>query len=89
LRNPIYVGRIAHRGATYAGQHPPIVPQELWDRVQAMLTDSRQRQARANRSAEPSALSGLLYDDRGNRMSPSHVRKADGRRYRGTVRISV
>jgi site-specific DNA recombinase len=82
LRNPIYVGRIAHRGATYTGQHPPIVPQRLWDRVQAMLTDGRQGQARANGSSEPSALSGLLYDDRGNRMSPSHVRKADGRRYR-------
>ncbi len=82
LRNPIYVGRIAHRGATYTGRHPSIVPQELWDRVQAMLTDSRQGQARASGSSEPSALSGLLYDDRGNRMSPSHVRKADGRRYR-------
>ena len=82
LRNPIYVGRIAHRGATYAGQHSPIVPQDLWDRVQAMLTDSRQGQVRANGSAEPSALSGLLYDGRGNRMSPSHVRKVDGRRYR-------
>ena len=82
LRNPIYVGRIAHRGATYTGLHPPIVPQDLWDRVQAMLTDSRQGQARANGSSEPSALSGLLYDDRGNRMSPSHVRKVDGRRYR-------
>jgi len=47
-----------------------------------MLTNGRQGQARANGSAEPSALSGLLYDDRGNRMSPSHVRKATGRRYR-------
>ena len=81
LRNPIYVGRIAHRETTYAGQHPPIVPQDLWDRVQAMLTDGRQGKARANGSAELSALSGLLYDDHGNRMSPSHVRKAD-RRYR-------
>jgi DNA invertase Pin-like site-specific DNA recombinase len=82
LRNPIYVGRIAHRGNSYAGQHQPIVPQELWDQVQAMLTSARQGQARANGSTEPSALSGLLYDDHGNRMSPSHVRKADGRRYR-------
>jgi site-specific DNA recombinase len=82
LRNPIYVGRIAHRGATYTGRHPPIVPQDLWDRVQGMLTGSRQGQVRADGSSEPSALSGLLYDDRGNRMSPSHVRKGDGRRYR-------
>jgi DNA invertase Pin-like site-specific DNA recombinase len=82
LRNPIYVGRIAHRGATYTGRHQPTVPQDLWDRVQAMLTDGRQGQARTNGSAGASALLGLLYDDRGNRMSPSHVRKADGRRYR-------
>jgi site-specific DNA recombinase len=82
LRNPLYVGRISHRGATYAGLHPSIVPQDLWDTVQAMLTGSRQGQGRTNGSSEPSALSGLLYDDRGNRMSPSHVRKGDGRRYR-------
>ena len=42
LRNTIYVGRIAHRGASYAGQHPGIVPQDLWDRVQALLTENRQ-----------------------------------------------
>jgi site-specific DNA recombinase len=82
LRNPIYVGRIAHHGATYAGQHPPIVPLDLWDKVQTMLTDHRQGQVRGSRSSKPSALSGVLCDDRGNIMSPSHVRKADGRRYR-------
>jgi site-specific DNA recombinase len=37
LRNPLYVGRISHRGATYTGLHPSIVPQDLWDTVQAMV----------------------------------------------------
>jgi hypothetical protein len=29
-----------------------------------------------------SPLAGLLYDDRGNLMSPSHTKKSNGRRYR-------
>jgi hypothetical protein len=38
LRNPIYIGRITHRDTSYAGQHSGIVPRDLWDRVQALLT---------------------------------------------------
>ena len=89
LRNPIYVGRIAHRGASYAGQHPGIVPQDLWDRVQALLTENRQGGSRMAGSSEPCLLSGLLFDDRGNVMSPSHARKANGRRYRYYVSQAV
>ncbi|MEA2817697.1 MAG: site-specific recombinase [Rhodospirillaceae bacterium] len=88
LRNAIYVGRIAHRGASYAGQHSGIVPQDLWDRAQALLTENRQG-ARAARSSDPCMLSGLLFDDRGNVMSPSHARKANGRRYRYYVSQAV
>jgi DNA invertase Pin-like site-specific DNA recombinase len=82
LRNPLYVGRIAHRGATYEGQHPAIVPQALWDQVQAMLTGNRRSGHRTAGATEPSLLAGFLYDDRGHLMSPSHSRKATGRRYR-------
>jgi site-specific DNA recombinase len=89
LRNTIYVGRIAHCGASYAGQHPGIVPQDLWDRVQALLTENRQGGSRAATSSEPCLLSGLLFDDRGNVMSPSHARKANGRRYRYYVSQAV
>jgi site-specific DNA recombinase len=89
LRNPIYIGRIAHRGASYAGQHPGIVPQDLWDRAQALLTENRQGSSRTAGSSEPCLLSGLLFDDRGNVMSPSHARKANGRRYRYYVSQAV
>jgi DNA invertase Pin-like site-specific DNA recombinase len=82
LRNPLYVGRIAHRGATYDGQHPAIVPQEVWDQVQAMLTRNRQGKHRIASATEPCLLAGHLYDDRGHLMSPSHSRKATGQRYR-------
>jgi site-specific DNA recombinase len=73
LRNTIYVGRIAHRGASYAGQHAGIVPQDLWDRVQALLTENRQGGSRTAGPSEPCLLSGYLFDDRGNVMSPSHA----------------
>ena len=39
LSNPIYVGRIAHKGQVYEGHHPPIVTLDLWDGVQQSLRD--------------------------------------------------
>ena len=39
LSNPIYLGRIAHKGQVHEGQHPPIVDQDLWDRVQQSLRE--------------------------------------------------
>jgi site-specific DNA recombinase len=82
LRNALYAGRIAHRGATYDGQHPAILPQELWDQVQVMLTQNRQGNHRTASAAAPCLLAGHLFDDRGQIMSQSHSRKMTGRRYR-------
>ena len=89
LRNPIYVGRIGHRGASYAGQHNAIIPQDLWDQAQALLAAHRQSSARPVRSLEAILLSGLLFDDSGNLMSPTHAQKANGRRYRYYVSQAV
>lgn len=89
LRNPIYAGRITHRGISYPGQHSAILSQDLWERVQAMLAENRQGFSRSARSSEPCSLAGLLFDDRGNLMSPSHARKANGRRYRYYVSQAV
>jgi site-specific DNA recombinase len=76
LSNPLYVGRIAHKGQVHEGQHPPIVIQDLWDRVQQNLRDhlgpSRTRRTRQSSDA---LLGGKLFDDRGNRMSPTWARK--------------
>jgi len=70
LRNSLYVGRIAHLGASHPGQHNAIVDQEAWDRVQSTLTENRQGGSRAATSSERCLLAGLLFDDRGNLMSP-------------------
>src|ERR1700678_1010843 len=80
LSNPIYVGRIAHKGQVHEGQHPPIVIQDLWDRVQQNLSDHRGA-ARTKRTRQPSdaLLIGNVYDAGGNRMSPTWARKGSKR----------
>ena len=76
LSNPIYVGRIAHKGLAHEGQHRPIVPQELWDQVQQCLSDRQGiLMTKRTRQASEALFAGKLFDDRGNRMSPSWARK--------------
>lgn len=81
LSNPVYIGKIAHKRQIYDGRHEPIVDRPLWDDVQRQLSANRQvRKVRAS-AASPSLLAGLIYDDRGHAMSPSHAKKGS-RRYR-------
>jgi hypothetical protein len=37
LANPIYTGRIAHKGRLYPGQHPALLDDETWTAVQDQL----------------------------------------------------
>src|SRR6516165_3354588 len=81
LSNPIYAGQIAHKGQLFQGQHPALIDNETWavvrDRLAAAVGDHRHK----TKSAEPSLLTGLLVDARGERLTPSHAVKK-GRRYR-------
>jgi site-specific DNA recombinase len=79
LSNPIYLGRLCHKGQIHDGLHAAIIDREIWDRVQHQLAQTQPR-AVARPNAE-SFLAGKLYDDRGNRMGPSHAAKG-GRRWR-------
>jgi site-specific DNA recombinase len=74
------VGRIAHKGQVHDGQHPPIVPQELWEQVQHSLRDHlRAARTKRARLSSDALLIGKLYDDGGNRMSPTWARKGSKR----------
>jgi site-specific DNA recombinase len=74
LSNPIYVGDVRHRGKVWPGQHEPIIDRGLWDTVQKSLSEQApvQRGARLRRKG---LLTGLLYDETGDRLSPSHAVK--------------
>ena len=80
LRNRIYRGEVVHKGIAYPGEQSAIVDEELWNAVQAKLTGNlnRRRQARIESGA---VLGGLIFDDHGNRMSPTYTMRR-GSRYR-------
>ena len=80
LQNRIYRGEVVHRGAVYPGEHEAIVDEELWSAVQDRLTENRATRRRS-RVETGALLGGLIYDDRGNIMSPTYsIRR--GNRYR-------
>jgi hypothetical protein len=88
LQNRIYRGEIVHKDKSYPGQQAAIIDETLWNKVQKRLADNRvDRQTGANAS-EPSLLAGLIYDDIGERMTPTHANKK-GRRYRYYVSQSL
>ena len=81
LQNRIYRGEIVHKDASYPGLHEQIIDQELWDEVQAALSENRVERTTRSKAVNPSLLAGLVYDDSGERMSPTHANKK-GTRYR-------
>ena len=81
LSNPIYTGQIAHKGEYHIGQHPALIDDETWTAVRNQLAANTGDHRRRAKAAEPSLLTGLLVDARGERLTPSHAVKK-GRRYR-------
>ena len=81
LQNQIYIGRITHKENSYRGEHKAIIDEDLWDRVQQRLSTNRIRRRNGAFAKEASLLAGLLFDDQGRRLTPSHASKGS-RRYR-------
>jgi hypothetical protein len=88
LHNRIYLGEITHKGTFHRGQHPAIIEQKLWDQVQLKFQSNLQAARKRPRATEQSLLIGLLYDEQGNRFTPSHATKK-GRRYRYYISQAV
>lgn len=82
LRNRHYLGEITHKGQSYAGQHPAIVPLDLFEAVAAKLTQNAVARRDAPLRPGGSPLAGLLFDQAGHRMSPSHARGKSGKPHR-------
>jgi hypothetical protein len=80
LRNRFYVGKVVFKGETLPGEQPAIVDQDLFDAVQAKLNEQINNH-RVSRTKSEALLLGRIYDDRGHKMTPSHVRKR-GIKYR-------
>jgi site-specific DNA recombinase len=81
LNNPIYTGRVTHKGQVYDGEHEAIVDRGTWDKVHAILAENAHRRASRTRAARPALLKGLIFGPDGKAMAPSHTRRR-GRLYR-------
>jgi hypothetical protein len=81
LRNRVYRGLIVHKGAAFPGEHPAIIDEELWRRVQGRLDENTLDRRAGDKANEPNLLTGILFDARSEIMTPTHAVKK-GTRYR-------
>jgi site-specific DNA recombinase len=80
LNNHFYIGEVKYKNEIVPGEQPPILDRALFEAVrQKALAQLSHRTFARKKAGYP--LTGLLFDDAGHRMVPTHVAKA-GVRYR-------
>ena len=75
LTNPLYAGRIRHKSQVYEGQHPAIIDPTVWEAIQEQLSSEAAKGRGTTSRATRSPLAGKLFDESGDRLTPSHSRK--------------
>ncbi len=79
LRHPYYKGTISFQGVEYAGAHEPLVDEETWRHVQAMLDSHRfgERERQHNHHLKTTVYCGLC----GARLLVQNTRNSKGDLY--------
>ena len=80
LRNVLYIGEVAHKGALFKGQHEPIIEQTVFDAAGQLLDGNAHERRMGTTVEHPALLTGLLWTDDGRRLTPTHSNKK-GLRY--------
>ena len=80
LRNRFYIGEVTYKGEILPGEQPAIMDRAVFDAVQRKLTDQWTTKT-VVRNPNDHLLAGLLFDDAGYPMVPTHATKS-GIRYR-------
>ena len=88
LKNRFYIGEVVYRGEVHRGDHEPILDRDAVRGRAGQACGAKRWRGAAGCAGSPAILTGRLFDDRGNRMSPSHTNKA-GARYRYYVSQAV
>lgn len=88
LRNPIYIGQIAHKDQVHPGNHPAIIDLDTWSAVQARLESNRQGHKTRQIATTQNILNALVFDAAGNRFIATHSQKGN-KRYRYYVQQGV
>jgi hypothetical protein len=74
LKNRTYLGELNHHDASYPADHAAIIDRDLFEKVRARLAENA-TVFRRTRSSSDALLTGILFDDAGVRMGPTHARK--------------
>lgn len=82
LTNPIYAGRIRHKEKVFDGQHDAIIDPDRRDRIQRLLQDGAAKGRARKTAKQRSLLCGRIFDETGDRMTPSHTKTKAGLRLR-------
>lgn len=83
LNNRTYLGELRHKEQWYRAEHPPIIDQQVWDDVQAILSVNGRQRAKTTRVTKvPFLLKGIVFGSDGYALSPWHSTKKNGRSYR-------
>jgi site-specific DNA recombinase len=80
LRNRFYVGEVTFKSEILKGEQEAILDRTLFEAVQVKL-DGQAIRSETARTGSEALLTGRIFDDASNRMSPSHARKG-GIKYR-------
>jgi site-specific DNA recombinase len=82
LKNPLYTGKVHHRGSLHPGEQPAIVDEAAWTEVQGLLRRNGSVGYQGTRASHDALLKGLLFCAQcGSAMTPTWTGKS-GRRYR-------
>ena len=82
LTNPLYAGRIRHKTKVHDGQHDAIIDPDRWDRLQQQLQDGAAKGRVRKTANQRSLLCGKIFDQTGDRLTPSHTKTKAGVRLR-------
>lgn len=74
LQNRVYIGQIVHKDKYYDGEHEAIISLDTFDKVQALIAQTRTRQLNSIGAKSPCLLAGRVFDDKGFYMTPKHSR---------------
>ena len=72
LKNPIYRGKIVHKGQVFDGEHEAIVDEYLWEQVQMHLQERAPSRKRPTNEPQRALLQGLMLDPEGRPMVPTY-----------------
>ncbi|MFC0218035.1 recombinase family protein [Pseudochelatococcus lubricantis] len=81
LSNPVYIGKARYHGDVYEGEHEGIIEPAVFEAAQSLLADKSRNRKYRSYSPDIHLLTGLVVDETGDRLGPTHAYN-HGKRYR-------